>query len=322
MTQRTLRIGIFVADGMQLLDIAGPYAAFDAANAFRPSSYELTTIGLNKKPVAVEGGLLISPQKDVKTKLQIDTLIIPGGVGVRQLKLQGQEAAALRALAKRSRRIVGVCTGSFLIAQLGLAKKKAVATHWRHAQELAAAYPEVTVDGRSLFVRDGRLWTSAGITAGIDLALALIREDCGAPAAAAVARDLVVYLQRPGDQQQYAAPLAAQSARTGAFAELIEWMGANLTQDLSVEALAARANMSARNFARAFRAATNEPPARYVERLRLDVARQILAQGVATVESVATTVGYKSADSFRRAFERAFGVPPSFYRETFGVCCV
>lgn len=317
-----MNIAIFVGEGMQLLDFAGPHAAFDAANSFRPGAYALTAIGLSKKPVSVVGGLQVSPTTDIKTRMAIDTLVIPGGPGIRQMILKDKDAKALQALARRARRVVGVCTGSFLIAQLGLAREKTVATHWRHAEELADAYPNVNVDGKSLFVRDGALWTSAGITAGIDLTLALIRDDLGAQAAASVARDLVVYLQRPGDQQQYAAPLVTQSARAGIFADLIKWIGANLTDDLSVEELAVRTNMSARNFARAFRAATGEPPARYVERLRLDVSRQILSQGAATVEKVSATVGYQSADSFRRAFERTFGVPPSFYRETFGVCCV
>lgn len=323
MVSKTHDIAIFAADGMQLLDFAGPYAAFDAANAFHPGAYNLTSVGLQKKDaVIVEGGLAVLPAKTVSGRVMVDTLIIPGGVGVRTMRLSQKERAALLALAGRARRIVGICTGAFLIARLRLADGKQVATHWRHAQELSEAFPEVNVDGRSLFVCDGALWTSAGITAGIDLALALIRDDLGAAAAAAVARELVVYLQRPGDQQQFTAPLAAQAAGAGAFADLIEWMSANLADDLSVDALAERAAMSTRNFARLFRQATGAPPARYVEQLRLDVSRQILSQGAATVESVAAAIGYRSADSFRRAFERAFGVPPSFYRETFGTGCI
>ncbi|MHA7872006.1 MAG: GlxA family transcriptional regulator [Hyphococcus sp.] len=322
MSRRPLHIALYVGEGMQLLDFAGPYAAFEAANAFRAGAYALTAVGLNSRAVVVEGGLSILPRARVASVKTVDTLIIPGGAGIRLTALSDTDAGALHALARRARRVVGVCTGAFLIAQLGLADGKTVATHWRHADELAGAHPAVTVDGRSLFVRDGDLWTSAGITAGIHLALALIREDYGAPAAAAVARELVVYLQRPGDQMQFATPLAAQSARPGVFADLIEWMGANLSGDLSVEGLAARAKMSPRSFARHFRNATGAPPAQFVESLRLDVARQILAQGAATVESVAATVGYASADGFRRAFERAYGVPPSFYRETFGTCCV
>ena len=322
MTKSALHIAILAVDGVQLLDLAGPYAAFEEANSTRPNSYALSALGVDNNPVAAEGGLSINPKLDLKTRAAIDTLIIPGGGGVRNIDLDDRQLKALRACAKRARRVVGVCTGAFLIAKLGLADGKKIATHWRYADELSERHPGCLVDGKSLFVRDGNLWTSAGITAGIDLALALIREDYGAPVAASVARDLVVYLQRPGDQKQFAAPLAAQAGRTGDFAKLIEWIGANLTADLSVDALADKANMSARNFARAFRDVMGEPPARFVEKLRLDLARQILAQGAASVENVSATVGYNNPDSFRRAFERAFGVPPSFYRETFGECVV
>jgi len=248
----------------------------------------------------------------------LDTFIVPGGRGLRETEANARIVAWLQAHARDCRRIASVCTGIYGLAPSGLLDGRRVTTHWRFARDVAQRFPKLQVDDNALYLRDGPCYTSAGITAGIDLSLALIEEDLGPRVALAVARDLVVYLKRPGGQAQYSEPLRMQVLSSDRFADLAAWMVGHLDHDLSVEALAARANLSPRHFSRRFAAIFGCAPARYVEDLRMSEARRMLSQDGASIQRVAAAVGFASADVFRRAFERRFGLSPSDYRERFG----
>jgi transcriptional regulator GlxA family with amidase domain len=219
--------------------------------------------------------------------------------------------------ARRARRTTSVCTGSYLLAAAGVLDGRRATTHWAFCDGLAERYPAVDLDPEPVFVRDGDVWTSAGVTAGMDLALALVEEDLGAEVALAVARLLVVFLKRPGGQAQFSGALAAQQATRPALRELQTWIAAHLDEDLSIAALAARAGFSERSFARAFRAEVGQTPAAYVETLRVERARTLLEDGAESLEAVARAAGFSSAEVLRRAFHRRVGVGPAAYRERF-----
>jgi transcriptional regulator GlxA family with amidase domain len=219
--------------------------------------------------------------------------------------------------AHQIRRIASVCTGIYGLAPTGLLDGRRVTTHWRFADDVIARFPALKLDRNALFIRDGAFYTSAGITAGIDLAMALIEEDHGVQIALSVARELVVYLKRPGGQEQYSEPLQFQVQSSDRLADLIPWIRSHLRQDLSVEILAARANLCVRHFSRRFRKVFGLPPAEFVQNVRLDEARQRLSSRNNSVRMIADSVGFTSADSFRRAFERRFGISPTAYRGRF-----
>jgi transcriptional regulator GlxA family with amidase domain len=219
--------------------------------------------------------------------------------------------------AQRARRVVSVCTGAYLLAAAGLLDSRRATTHWQWCEALAERYPDVRVEPDPVFVRDGNVWTSAGVTAGIDLALALVEEDLGPDVALASARELVVFLKRPGGQSQFSGALSAQQAARPALRELQAWIAGHLAEDLSVAALADQANMSERSFARAFRREVGDTPAAYVEKLRVERARVLLEDGAPSLEGVARSAGFASAEVLRRAFHRRVGVPPADYRARF-----
>jgi transcriptional regulator GlxA family with amidase domain len=322
-TTRTLTIGMLGFDEANALDVTGPIEAFSNANDLaqelgvpaRP--YELVLIGLRRAPFRTESGLLLRPHATLRDAPALDTLIVPGGRGLREPATNARVAEWIAHHADRTRRIATVCTGVYGLAPTGLLDGRRVATHWRFADAVADRFPALRVDGNALFVRDGRFYTSGGITAGIDLALALIEEDHGPQLALAVARELVVYLKRSGGQEQYSEPLRFQVRSADRFADLVAWIDAHPHRDLSVETLAARACLSTRQFRRRFIAALGCTPAAYVENVRMAEARRRLAQRAGTVEAIAASVGFASADAFRRAFERRFGVPPRDYRARF-----
>lgn len=317
------QIGILVYDQVQGIDVVGPADAFSAAmvrdKSGRPvPAYKVSLIGLDPKPVKSESGVTFVPEFTVKNAQRLDTLILPGGRGVR-LDPQAQNAVAewVKQVAKSTARIASVCTGIFGLAATGLLDGRRVTTHWRFANDLAAQFPKLNVDANALYIKDGRFYSSAGVTAGIDLSLALIEEDHGPGLAIEVARELVVYLKREGGQEQYSEPLKFQAQAQDRLAVVAAWIVNHLNEDLSVERLAEKANVCPRHFSRLFRESVGSTPADFVEKLRLDEARRLLGERGSRIEVVADVVGFASADSFRRAFERRFGLTPSAYRGRF-----
>ncbi|HEU5136446.1 MAG TPA: GlxA family transcriptional regulator [Steroidobacteraceae bacterium] len=319
--QTTRAIGLLLYDGMQSLDLAGPLDVFGSANghaATAQRAYSLHTIGLGPQAVRAENGLALTPDFALSNAPPLDTLIIPGGVASRHAL--GRDATLHRWLRRReqtTRRMVSICTGVFVLASAGLIAGRRATTHWRYAEEFRNRFPDVNLDADQLFVQDGKFFSSGGLTAGMDLALSLVDADLGPGVALAVARDLVMYIKRPGNQAQFSAPLDAQVRGAGRFAHLVEWMLERLRQDLGVARLAGQANMSPRNFQRVFRQEFSTTPARYVERLRLERACILLSTGTQSVTSIAAACGFNDADVFRRAFHSIYGTSPREYRQRF-----
>jgi transcriptional regulator GlxA family with amidase domain len=312
-----IRVALLGYDGVQTLDLAGPLDAFGAASAIRHGAYETVITSLDGAPFASEAGLRMAPDCAFSSVGKLDTVILPGGEGLRRAGVAARIAEAVRAKAPALRRIVSVCTGIYGLAPTGLLDGRRATTHWSFAADVAARFPAIRLEPNAIFLKDGPLYTSAGITAAIDLALALIEEDFGPGIAVAVARELVVYLKRSGGQLQYSEPLRFQSCAGDRFADLAAWMVAHLDADLSVESLAARAGLSARQFNRRFKGTFDMNPGQLVESLRLDSARDRLVGSGASIERIAIAVGFKSDDAFRRAFDRRFGLSPTDYRRRF-----
>jgi transcriptional regulator GlxA family with amidase domain len=332
-TVETRRIGFLGYDLVQALDLIGPSDAF-ASDAFasevseRPTEigslapvrppYEVVIIGLTGKRFVTSSGITMHADVAVPTPIKLDTLIIPGGAGLRRPGMSERAAAWIASRVPYTRRVASVCTGIYGLARTGLLDGRRVATHWSAVADVMRRFPALHVEPDALFLKDGQFYTSAGVTAGIDLALALIEEDHGPRAALAVAREMVVYFKRPGGQQQFSEPLQFQLETADRFADLATWIQSHLRADLSVEVLAARTFLSVRQFSRAFKTRFHTTPAAFVEEARLgEATRRLTAQG-ANIGSVARSVGYASEDAFRRAFERRFGVSPSNYRRRFG----
>jgi transcriptional regulator GlxA family with amidase domain len=259
----------------------------------------------------------LKPHLPLSARLDIDTLIVPGGMGLRVPSVNARLAKWIRERAPRIRRIASVCTGIYGLAATGLLEGRRVTTHWRFARDVAEKFPRLRMEPNALHIRDGSFYTSAGVTAGIDLALALVEEDYGPEVALRAARELVVYLKRSGGQEQYSEPLRFQVEATDPIAALGVWIRSHLRHDLSVETLARRASLCPRQFSRRFQRAFRQTPAAFVEELRLGEARERLATSTTPIESLAASVGFSNPDSFRRAFERRFGLPPTTYRKRF-----
>jgi transcriptional regulator GlxA family with amidase domain len=317
MTGETIRVAILGFDGLQTLDLTGPLDAFSSANELRRGGYETLVVSLDGKPFTSEAGLKVTPDCALAEAGLLDTLILPGGAGLRRPGAADRVAAALVEQARKLRRLVSVCTGVYGLAPSGLADGRRVTTHWKFAADVAARFPALRVTSDAIFIKDGPIYSSAGITAAIDVTLALIEEDYGPKLALAVARDLVVYVKRSGGQRQYSEPLRFQAEASDRFAELAAWMVGHLEQDLTIEALAARAALSPRQFNRRFKEVFGVAPARQVEALRLEAACVHLTGSHASIQRIASTVGFKSDDAFRRAFDRRFGLAPTDYRNRF-----
>jgi len=313
------RIVILAFAGVQPLDVVGPAEVFSgASNVAGGDAYSVEVVAPSAEPIATTGGYRLAPAGEVSgCRGAIDTLIAAGGFGTARAEEDAELVTWIRRAAGRSRRIGSVCSGAFLLARAGLLDGRRATTHWAGCAELARRYPEIEVDPDPIFVRDGEVWTSAGVTAGMDLALAMVEEDLGREVALEIARWLVLFLQRPGGQSQYSAHLAGPLAERRPLRELQGWIAENLASDLRVETLAERAAMSPRNFARAFRRETGRTPAVYVEELRVERARQCLEQGSEPVEVVARRCGFGTPETMRRAFARRVGVPPADYRARF-----
>jgi len=307
-------IGILIFPQFQLLDAAGPIAAFEAAGrgGSRPA-YRLRVMAHAAGAVTSSSGVQIIAEPLITQAL--DTLIVAGGWGTREASVCAETLAYVRAAARRARRTASVCSGAFVLAAAGLLDGRRATTHWARAAEFARAYPQVRVEPDRIFIRDGSVWTSAGISAGIDLALALVAEDLGEAVAKRAAQQLVVYHRRPGGQSQFSALLEADRPDSR-FSSLLAWARERLRERLSVERLADRAAMSPRHFARAFAADTGTTPARAIERLRLEAAREEVESGAEPIERIAAQTGFGDPERMRRAFLRAFGQPPQALRRS------
>ena len=305
---------------VQLLDVAGPLQVFATANerlGLGVEPYAPRVVGRGGGLVSASAGLGLATLPLPDGDSPVDTFIVAGGPGVTAASGDPALVAWVAARAARARRVASVCTGAFLLAAAGQLDGKRAATHWAHCDRLKALHPRVRVEDDPIFVRDGAIWTSAGVTAGIDLALALVEEDLGREAALAIARHLVMFLKRPGGQAQFSAALALQGSEDR-FADLHAWIGANLGRDLSLPTLAARAGMSERNLSRRYREAMGMTPAKGVERLRLEAARLALGETRAPVKRIARDCGFGTEETLRRVFLRHVRATPQEYRARFG----
>ncbi|MFB8085274.1 GlxA family transcriptional regulator [Streptomyces sp. NPDC055992] len=314
MKQRSVLVVLF--DGIQSLDVTGPMEVFAGASRFPDVSYELRTASLDGAPVRTSCGLTLVPDGSLADAPTPHTLLVPGGWGTRDP--DPELVHWLRVHGPLPERLVSVCSGALLLAAAGQLDGHRATTHWNVCEKLAREHPAVEVDPEPIFVREGRIATSAGVTAGIDLALALVEEDHGRDVALTVARHLVVFLRRPGSQSQFSAQLSAQTARRDPLRDVQHWITEHPGADLSVEALAARARLSPRHFARAFQAETGTTPGRYVDRVRLEHARRLLEDTADGVAQIARGCGYGTPEAMRRAFIKALGAGPAEYRRRFG----
>jgi transcriptional regulator GlxA family with amidase domain len=317
-------VAILLYEGVQSLDVAGPLEVFTAAreliaaDARHEPAYEVRTYSRDGAPVNTSSGLTLTPNAGLgEVPARLDTLLVPGGHGSRQAIVDEQLVQWIGATASGARRTAAVCTGAFLLAKAGLLDGRRATTHWVSAERLASAFPAVHVDPDPIFLRDGNIWTSAGVTAGMDLSLALVEEDLDRDTALVIARHLVLFLRRPGNQSQFSATLVAQQPRREPLREAQRAVIENVGGDHSVEAMATRAHMSPRHFARAFAAETGVTPARYVERVRLEAARRLLEDTGDPIATVAAQCGFGTAETMRRVFLRTLEVGPAEYRRRF-----
>jgi transcriptional regulator GlxA family with amidase domain len=306
--------------GAELLDVVGPLEAFASADALaaRGSTYAVTVVAKQAGPVPASSGLTIHATADFGATEAADTILVAGGAGVEAAAQDPALRGALRQAAAAGRRVGSVCTGALALAAAGLLDGRRAVTHWNWCEHLAARYPAVKVERDPIFLVDRGIWTSAGVTAGIDMALAMIERDHGSKLAVRTAQELVMFRRRPGGQSQFSVELAAAATGSRPMQSLQEWALAHLEENLSVEALAAQAAMSPRNFARVFQRETGMTPARFVERARLQRARELLETSTKDLETIAASCGYGSADVLARAMLRRLNANPSDYRQRFG----
>ncbi|WP_395444615.1 GlxA family transcriptional regulator [Caulobacter sp. UC70_42] len=305
-------IGFLVYPGFQLLDATGPIAAFEIAGRFSPGAYSLHFLSLRGEPTPSSSGVTIQTTA-LADAPRLDTLLISGGDGVKVPATCPETLAFVRAAARDCRRVASVCSGTYVLAAAGLLDGKRATTHWSRTKDFQRRFPGVKLEPDRIWIQDGAVWSSAGITAGIDLSLALIGADEGEAVARRTAQQLVVYHHRPGGQSQFSALI---DLRPGRFDALLSWARQNLAEPLSVEQLADRAAMSPRNFARLFAQETGVTPAKAVERLRVEAARALLDSQPLQVEDVALETGFGDPERMRRAFIRAFGQPPQALRRS------
>lgn len=314
------RVVIVAFEGAQILDVTGPAEVFAVANRFLDAAqrpYDIEIAATTAGPVRCSGGVGLVAARRLGDVRDVDTLLVSGGFGVEHALADDELLDALRRLTPRARRFGSVCTGAFLLGAIGALDGKRVTTHWHDSALLQALVPSAHVDADAIFVRDGPVSTSAGVTAGIDLALALVEEDHGRVLSARVARQLVVFLQRPGGQSQYSSHLSARPADRASVRDVQAWIADHLTADLSVPALADRAAMSVRNFARVFRSETGTTPADFVEATRIEHAKRWLESTSCGLAEVAAACGLGTTETFHRAFKRRVGVTPGEFRARF-----
>ena len=306
---------IVVFDGVKLLDAAGPAEVFAEANRFG-ANYQLRIASVDGRDVTTSIGTGFAVTERIASIESVDTVLVAGGDGLIGRPIDPALVDAVRAVPSRTRRLASICTGSFILAQAGLLDGRRATTHWRHARLLARAFPDVSVESDAIFVRDGQIFTSAGVSAGIDLALALVEDDYGAELVRDVARSLVVYLKRAGGQSQFSVLVEADPPPQSALRAVVDGIAADPGADHSVKSLAAQASVSTRQLTRLFQAELGTTPARYVEMVRIDAARAALDDG-RSVSETARLAGFGSAETLRRVFVNELGVSPKAYRDRF-----
>lgn len=318
------RILMVVYPGIQLLDVVGPLEIFAAATEGAAEAgggdpgYTLDVIGSEPGVVRASSGLILGVDRAYEDVPEdVDTLIVAGGRGTAQAFTDRRVLDCIRTAAAGARRVSSVCTGAFVLGAAGLLDGHRATTHWQNVEGFAQLFPKVEVEPDSIYVRDGRVWTSAGVTAGIDLALALVEEDLGRPLALEVSRRMVFFLKRPGGQSQFSAQLSGQLAERDPLRDLQAFIVESPDVEHTVESLAERVGMSARNFSRVFTKQVGQSPARFVERVRVEAARRRLEESGHSVDQVADEVGFGTSETMRRAFLRQIGVGPTAYRERF-----
>lgn len=310
------RIGLIVFDDVMAMDVAGPLDVFHSANPCDQDGrilYEVLLVAAEPGPIRSESGILFQPHCTLDEAPAFDTLIVPGG---RSLRVAPPQAVInfIQHRAASTPRVVSVCTGLYALAAAGLMDGRSATTHWRYAEDFRRRFPLVRLQPEAIFIRDGKFQTSAGVTAGIDLAMAMIEADHGPSLALEVARELVVFVKRPGGQTQYSQQLQTQMRSGDRFADLVAWLPGHLSQDLSVEAMSRRVNLSPRHFSRRFTEQFAVSPGDHVTKLRLEMAVRLLEATGQRVDVIAAAVGFAGPDVFRRSFIRAYGMSPSAYR--------
>jgi transcriptional regulator GlxA family with amidase domain len=305
-------IGVLVFPGFQLLDAAGPISVFEIATRYAGVPPSIKVLAETPGPVRSSSGVEMVA-RGLRAAGSISTLIVAGGEGVEAAAASAKTLAFVRAMAKRGIRLASICSGAYVLAEAGLLDGRRATTHWQRTRHFLSVYPRVKLEPDRIFVRDGNIWSSAGITAGIDLALAMAAEDFGEENAHKTARQLVLYQRRSGGQSQFSSLLELK-APSGRFGPLLTWAREHLNSPLTVEDLAEQAGMSSRHFARAFIAETGTTPSKAIERLRIEVARQRVQSSTEAIERVALLTGFRDPERMRRAFIRAFGQPPQSLR--------
>ncbi|MFM9919657.1 GlxA family transcriptional regulator [Lacisediminihabitans sp. H27-G8] len=313
------RIVIVGFPGAQILDIAGPLEVFSTASRFLSiPPYSTQVVSIGGGPVLSTSGLEYATTPIEKVVGDVDTLVVAGGRDFDQATDDAELVGHIRRVAGRSRRVTSVCSGAFLLAAAGLLDGRQATTHWADCAQLELDYPDVSVDPDAIYVHDGDVWTSAGVTAGIDLSLALVADDYGRQAAALVAKQLVVYLRRSGGQGQFSAMLAAQSANEEPIRDLLAWLPEHLADDLSIPVMAARTHLSERQFSRLFKLEVGITPAEHVEAVRMEAACRLLETTLFTIEQIARACGFGAPETMNRAFRRRLNTTPSDHRHHFG----
>jgi transcriptional regulator GlxA family with amidase domain len=306
----------------QILDITGPMQVFSAVRDAGLPGYAITLAAPDPGYITTTSGMRLGMDRTFDEigddeLADLDTLVVSGGDGIVEALRDKRQVTFIQRAARKARRLVSICSGIALLAQAGLASGKRVATHWNACDLIGQAFPDLRIDRDAIFVRDGNLWSSAGITAGMDLALALIEEDWGHDVAVQVARRHVLFMIRPGGQSQFSVQLEAQAGRDGRLGNLLKWIADNPGEELAVPALADRACMSERTFARVFRAETGVTPAEFVERARTQAARRDLEHTAHAIDRIAHDCGFGTMERMRRTFIRRLGVGPKAYRDRF-----
>lgn len=324
LSKRTRRVVLLAYAQMNLLDLAGPLQALATASkrfsGKGPALYETIVASVEGGPIETSAGLPITTLPlSALDGTAIDTVIAPGGSKDESFHAPPELVAWIARRGAEARRLCSVCTGAFLLAAAGSLDGRRVATHWDWASRLENLHPSISVDADRIFIQDGSIWTSAGVSAGIDLTLALIEQDYGHRVAIETAKQLVMFIKRSGGQSQFSVPLGAQSDPSGRFADLHVWITEHINGDLSIERLAEQAGMTPRTFARAYADVQGRTPAKTVEAMRLEVACRALEETSLPLKSIASRAGYANEQSLRRAFQRQFGVSPVHYRERFSV---